>query len=183
MFFEYIDTLLGIIHIYLYKFINLKRIKFCGIPKFSVGVKFCIKKNSKIYIGKSCRIRRNSSFYCYDGGKIKIGNNTFINEGCIISSRKKITIGNNCNLGNNISIYDNDHDYKNDLNNYVTQEIVIGNNVWIGANCIILQGVTIGDNCVIAAGSVVTKDVAPKTILYQKRNSIFKEVKHEKTKD
>lgn len=37
--------------------------------------------------------------------------------------------------------------------------ISIGNNVFIGANCIILKGVTIGDNCVIGAGSIVTKDI------------------------
>ena len=43
--------------------------------------------------------------------------------------------------------------------------IVLGRNVWVGSNSTILQGVTIGDNAVIAAGAVVTKDVAPDTIV------------------
>ena len=176
MVFEYIDVLFGILKIYLYKLLTLKRISFSLIPKISAGVKFCIKKNSKIILGKSCRIRRNTSFYCYDGGKIEIGNNTFINEGCIISSREGITIGDNCNLGNNISIYDNDHDYKNDINSYTTKKVDIGNNVWIGANVTILKGVKIGDNSVIAAGSVVTKNVERNSLFYQKRESIIKEV-------
>jgi len=42
---------------------------------------------------------------------------------------------------------------------------IIGNDVWIGANAIILQGVTIGDGAVIAAGAVVTKDVPPYAIV------------------
>lgn len=44
-------------------------------------------------------------------------------------------------------------------------DVVIGNDVWIGAYGIVLPGVTIGDGAVIAAGSVVTKDVAPYTIV------------------
>jgi acetyltransferase-like isoleucine patch superfamily enzyme len=43
--------------------------------------------------------------------------------------------------------------------------IVIGNRVWIGASAIILPGVTIGDDAVVGAASVVTKDVAPRTVV------------------
>ena len=53
-------------------------------------------------------------------------------------------------------------------------DIVIGNNVWIGSGVIITKGVTIGDNAVVAAGSVVTKDVPAQTILIQKRESTYK---------
>ena len=44
-------------------------------------------------------------------------------------------------------------------------EVVIGENVWFGARCIILKGVHIGDNAVVAAGSVVTQDVPPSTLV------------------
>lgn len=43
--------------------------------------------------------------------------------------------------------------------------VTIGNDVWIGGHSTILPGVTIGDGAVIAAGSVVTKDVAPRTLV------------------
>lgn len=45
------------------------------------------------------------------------------------------------------------------------QPVKIENNVWIGCNCIILKGVVIGEGAVVAAGSVVTRDVAPKTLV------------------
>ena len=48
---------------------------------------------------------------------------------------------------------------------HVKKRVVIGNDVWIGANCVIVAGVTIGEGAVVAAGSVVTKDVAPFTIV------------------
>lgn len=44
-------------------------------------------------------------------------------------------------------------------------KIVIGDNVWIGLNSIVLKNVTIGDGAIVAAGSVVTKDVAPATLV------------------
>src|SRR5665811_2625453 len=44
-------------------------------------------------------------------------------------------------------------------------QVVIGNDVWIGANATILRGVTIGDGAIIASGSVVTKDVAPYSVV------------------
>jgi acetyltransferase-like isoleucine patch superfamily enzyme len=41
----------------------------------------------------------------------------------------------------------------------------LGDNVWLGANVVVTSGVTIGDRCVVAAGSVVTSDVPPRTIV------------------
>jgi acetyltransferase-like isoleucine patch superfamily enzyme len=43
--------------------------------------------------------------------------------------------------------------------------VVIGNDVWIGANVVVLPGVTIGSHCVVAAGAVVTKDVPDHTLV------------------
>lgn len=45
------------------------------------------------------------------------------------------------------------------------EPITIGNNVWIGGSATILPGVSIGDNAVVGAGSVVTRDVAPNTVV------------------
>ena len=51
-------------------------------------------------------------------------------------------------------------------------DIIIGKNVWIGANTVILRGTTIGDNAVIAAGSVLKGDVAPNTVFLNKRENL-----------
>lgn len=70
-------------------------------------------------------------------------------------------------------IYDNDHAVKNGKvsdNQYITSEVKIGSNVWIGAGTVILKGTTIEDNCIIGAGSVVKGTVEKGSIFVQKRN-------------
>ena len=79
---------------------------------------------------------------------------------------KNITIGDGALIGHNVVLATINHDLtpgKGRVNHY--KPITLGKNVWIGSNSTILQGVTIGDWAVIAAGSVVTKDVEPYTIV------------------
>lgn len=178
MLFEYISLLLGLVKVILYKLIYFKRVSFSSIPKMNNNFKIAIKKNSKLIIGKSFRCRNNVSFRIYNEGIVKIGDNCFFNDGCSINSQQKITIGNNLICGQNVMFFDHDHDYKNDISQFVRDEIVIGNNVWIGANVIILKGVTIGDNSVIAAGSVVNKDIAKNQLFYQSKVNISKNTKN-----
>lgn len=177
MIFEYISLILGIIKIYIYKILNPKKIYFKGIPKLNASFKIAIKKKSKLFLGKGFRSRYNVSFRIYNKGKVTIGNNCFLNDGCSINCQDEITIGNNVICGQNVMLFDHDHDYKNDIDDFVTKRITIGNNVWIGANSIILKGVTIGDNVVIAAGSVVNKSINSNVIFYQKKESHEKSVK------
>lgn len=56
-------------------------------------------------------------------------------------------------------------DYVNDYMSEEDRKIIIGNDVWIGARCIIFEGVTIGDGAVIAAGSIIRKDVPPYAVV------------------
>ena len=76
-------------------------------------------------------------------------------------------------------IYDHDHDFKvhggKKMEKYKTSPIKIGNNVWIGANVIILRGVTIGDNSVIAAGTIVRENVRENVIYHSKIENSQKE--------
>ncbi|OOQ56922.1 hypothetical protein BC343_17120 [Mucilaginibacter pedocola] len=97
---------------------------------------------------------------------IDIGDNTFINTGAVISSRKCIRIGSNCHIANDVVIMDDDfHDVASHTTNSGAQTIFIGNNVWLATRCIVLKGVSIGDGAVVAAGAVVTKDVPPYTLV------------------
>lgn len=88
----------------------------------------------------------------------------------------QIVIGDDVQFSPNVMVYDHDHDYKAKGGvksmKYKTSPIFIGNNVWIGANSIILRGVRIGDNAVIGAGCIVNKDVPDNTVLVQKRISV-----------
>lgn len=101
--------------------------------------------------------------YCRLNGdpEIVIGNNFYMNVGCHILG--EIKIGDNVQIGPKTVIWGRDHGIsKFELirnQPHVKKPIIIGNDVWIGANVTILKGVNIGDGAVIGAGSVVTKDI------------------------
>lgn len=108
-------------------------------------------------------------FYCDYGYNIEIGDNFYSNHNLTILDCNKVIIGNNVFIGPNCCIstayHPIDHKLRNTLLEY-SKQIIIKDNVWIGANVTILAGVTIGDNCVIGAGSVVTKNLSSNTVCY-----------------
>lgn len=127
---------------------------------------------ASIYIGDNCQI--NSNFFSNLGGlfqrtiiiarghgKIRIGNNVGI-SGSTIYSLDSIEIGDNTVIGANTKIIDSDiHPIdpiarlKDDASCVETAPVKIGDNVFIGTQCIILKGTELGENCVVGAGSVV----------------------------
>ncbi len=99
-----------------------------------------------------------------EGGQLSIGKDVFCNHDVSITCMEQVTIGDGCKIGDRVTIVDHDHDYRKDLESFVTAPVWIGSRVWIGAGAVITRGVTIGDGSVIGAGSVVTQDVPPKCI-------------------
>ena len=90
------------------------------------------------------------------------GKNCYANFNLTLVDDNEIFIGDNCMLAPNVVIATAGHPLDPDLRSAYGQfamPVVIGNNVWIGANTVVMPGVTIGDNTVIGAGSVVTKDI------------------------
>ena len=101
-------------------------------------------------------------FYCDYGTYIEVGNNFYTNFHCTILDAGGVKIGHNVLLAPNVGLYTVGHPLDADLRSQCyedAQPIIIGNNVWVGAQSIILGGVTIGDDVVIGAGSIVTKDI------------------------
>ena len=96
----------------------------------------------------------------YLDGNIEIGSDTYINSYSHIVSGPNtlITIGEGCAISYNVHIRGRMHNPHN-INEIVEGDIIIGDNVWIGANAVIREGITIGDNAIIGANSVVTHDV------------------------
>jgi len=143
----------------------------------------------------SCKIIFESS-----AGEVVIGNKTFIGGSNIIC-RSKIEIGDNVFIAWGGYIYDHDShsvDYR-ERQNDITQQLMdlknglnfienknwdvvnckpikICSNAWIGMNCTILKGVTIGEGAIVGAGSVVTKDVAPWTIVGGNPAKLLKDI-------
>lgn len=107
------------------------------------------------------------NFHCDFGVNIHVGDNFHADYNCTMLDVAEIRIGHNCLIGPDVGIYTAGHRLQPEgrmLDGY-GMSIIIGNDVWIGGHSTILPGVTIGDGAVVAAGSVVTKDVAPQTLV------------------
>ncbi|MBW9173036.1 sugar O-acetyltransferase [Clostridium estertheticum] len=116
-------------------------------------------------------------FYTDCGKNICVGMNVFINTGCHFQDQGGIVIGDGVLIGHNVMLATLNHDIDpRKRSNMHPAPIVIGNNVWIGANAAVVAGVTIGDGAVIAAGAVVTKDVPSNVIVGGVPAKIIREI-------
>ncbi len=102
--------------------------------------------------------------------KLIVGNNVSINRNCVLNASGYIEIGNDVLIGPNVIIYSQNHNYKKKdipirLQGYSMKKVLIEDNVWIGANTIVLPGVTIGSNSIIGANSLVNKNVPKNTLV------------------
>ena len=110
------------------------------------------------------------SFSCINNavGDVVIGDYTRIGiHNTIIGP---VTIGSHVNLAQGITVTALNHNFENtneriDLQGVTTKQVIINDDVWIGANAVILPGVTIGRHAVVAAGAVVTTDVPENTVV------------------
>ncbi len=106
-----------------------------------------------------------TSIYVRNNAMVKIGKGTGISNSSIFADNK-IEIGSFTKIGGGVKIYDTDFhslSYTNRMDKRTdwapSSPVVIGDNVFIGAQSIILKGVTIGNRAIIGAGSVVTKNI------------------------
>ncbi|WP_082741866.1 MULTISPECIES: DapH/DapD/GlmU-related protein [Burkholderia] len=122
------------------------------------------------FLGRFCQVKigRDSSIAmgCFvTGYHISIGDNTVVNRYTYLDGRVPLTIGNNVNISHYTLIQTLTHDPQNRDFVCLCKPVVIEDHVWIGARAIISPGVRIGEGAVVGAGSVVTRDVEPYTIV------------------
>jgi maltose O-acetyltransferase len=96
---------------------------------------------------------------------ITIGRRTVINQQCCLDGRGGLAIGDNVDISPGVWILTDSHDMNDPLFREVLAPVTIGNDVWIGSRALILPGVMVGEGGVVAAGAVVTRDVAPYTVV------------------
>lgn len=138
--------------------------KFGSSPQFvSRGVIFV---GDEIHFGHDVSIGRHSEFYADMGGAIRVGNRVSFNSQCHInaSGGGEIRIGSLCLIGPGVVMRTGQHKFsdrgrpiRDQGNKY--GDISVDQDVWVGANAVILSGVAIGSGAIIAAGAVVTRDV------------------------
>lgn len=159
------DLMAGV-RCWFYKMINLK----IGTNSFiSVGAQLDIWDSSVPHSIGNCFFLGENSII---SGGVTIGNNVSINSNVniIASPPSLIRIGNDCLIGQNVLIRSDDHVFE-DAGKLIREQghiganINIGNDVWLGANAIVLRGVCISAHSIVAAGSVVTKSFPPFSII------------------
>jgi len=99
---------------------------------------------------------------------MEIGDFSELGTRCMIQSHTKI--GNNVIMGPDVKIYSRNHRFSSlekpvQFQGKIQEYTSIGDDVWIGANSIILPGVVVGDHVIVGAGSIVTKDVPPYAVI------------------
>ncbi|MEJ6981965.1 glycosyltransferase [Pedobacter sp. P351] len=137
-------------------------------------------ENATIIAGSDVAILKFCNFNIV--GQLIIGNNVSFNNHSTLTCHEEIIIGDNSWFGEGVKIYDHNHKYKErnrpfTQQGYTTGKVEIGNNVWVGSNCIILPNVCIGDGCVIGANNVIYKSLAPNTIVKSKSMEIIDEIR------
>ena len=101
-------------------------------------------------------------FKCEFGSNIHIGDDVYINFGCVILDCAKVTIGEHTLLGPNVGLYAANHstDAEERINGgCYGKPITIGKNCWLGGDVKVVPGVSIGDGTIVGTGSIVTKDI------------------------
>lgn len=158
----------------------IRQSKYLSVGKEFIAEDYCeinclskrgITIGDRVSIGRYALIRPTNF---YGGGEIgeglKIGNNSNIGTYAYIGCSGYIEIGDNVMISPRVSIYSENHNFS-EFNlsmkeQGVTREFVkIEDDCWIASNSVVLAGVTIGKGSIVSAGSIVTKDVPPYSIV------------------
>ncbi|WP_343290754.1 sugar O-acetyltransferase [Vibrio harveyi] len=133
-------------------------------------------------VGKNCYIEPplRANWGCHT----HLGDNVYANFNLTLVDDTLIYIGDHVMIGPNVTIATAGHPIDPELRRDIAQfniPVHIGNNVWIGANSVVLPGVTIGENSVIGAGSVVTKDIPANVVAVGNPCRVLREIgEHDK---
>lgn len=177
----------GIINLF-FTYVRFVSIKIFNYNSFSFSFPNLFPLNTEIELGQKAslslargvRAKSGIKLKVRDNAKVVIGDNTAFNYNNLIVSHEEISIGSNCQFGPNVLIYDHDHDYRVPSGikemKYKTAPIEIGNDVWIGANVVILRGTKIGNNCVVGAGTVLKGNYQDNMLIVEDKKNKTKEI-------
>jgi len=160
------------------------------LGKFYISRNVKIEGFSNITLGKNVELSYGSGLFA-NNANINLGDRFFLGiNASIEASRENIEIGDSCMIAANCVLVSDDHKFSDTQvcimdQGFKSAEIIIGNDVWIGSNCVILKGVEIGKGSVVGAGSVVSKIIPPysvfagnpgKVIANRKKREMYKKI-------
>jgi acetyltransferase-like isoleucine patch superfamily enzyme len=134
------------------------------------NAEFHLAENAVLQIGSHCTIQNYAYFQLTKPNpKVLIGDHTVIGRHCMITAKNLISIGNNVLMGAYVQVIDHNHGLAKDVlireQLARIEQVIIEDDVWIGAGVKILSGITVGKGAVIGANAVVTADVPPYAIV------------------
>lgn len=143
----------------------------------SVGQGLIVQRNAVVtgignmVLGNNVRIGPNSYLFAHDS-ELRIGNNVSLNANVMLAPADggTLVIGDNCMIGPGTVVRAANHNFDSletpmIEQGHVSETIELAEDVWVAANCVILPGVFIGKGAIVGAGAVVTKNVAPYSIV------------------
>lgn len=126
--------------------------------------------SSAVSIGDDVQFRDFCQIRSGMDGRLTIGNRVFFNNNCTINCFHEIEIGNDCQFGEAVKFYDVNHNY-NQENVVIAEQgyskgiIRVGANCWFGTNVVVLKGVTVGNNVVVGAGCILRESVPSNSVV------------------
>lgn len=103
----------------------------------------------------------------FNGGRLKTGDNVFINRACFFDFTGKVYLGSGVSVAHGVTFTTAHHEIgppEKRAGKITPKDIRVGNGAWIGANATIMPGVTIGNGAIVGANSLVTKSVPPNAV-------------------
>ncbi len=176
----YVRSAFAAVHVAFVKLFNIHSFSAGILQDFSLGTKIHPGSRSRLKLGKKIHTMGDVLVETMDGGNLEIGDGCVFNNGVMIVSGCKISIGAKTGLGPNVMVYDHDHEInrtEENENSYRFSPVTIGSRVWVGANSVILRGSVIGDGCVIGAGCVIKGTYPPNTVVIQRRTEETREIR------
>ena len=128
-----------------------------------------VQLGNQVVLGRNTRIECTGGLQCIGKG-VKIGNRTTFGNDCMFGAAGGIEVGDDVVAGQFIRFHSENHNY-NDLTKLIREQgvshkgIKIGDNCWIGAGAVFLDGAELGDGCVVGANAVVTKKFPDNVVL------------------
>lgn len=136
---------------------------------------------ASLQIAQGVSFRRYCHVMLFPGASLSLGQNVFFNNYCSLNCLDRIEIGEHTLFGEGVKIYDHNHEYTFDAVkglqvssvDFAKAPVKIGRNCWIGSNVTILKGVEIGDNVIIGANCLIHRPVPANSVVKHKEELII----------